>query len=40
MKYPLVEMYVDDEIKRRVLEILESGRYIKGPKVKHLKKNL
>lgn len=30
----LSEMYIDDEIKQAALEVLESGRYIKGPKVK------
>jgi len=31
MKYNLVEMFVDDEIKRKAIEIIESKRYIKGP---------
>ncbi len=30
----LSEMYIDDEIKQAALEVLDSGRYIKGPKVK------
>ena len=38
MKYPLVKMYVDDEIKRKALEILESGKYIKGPESKAFEK--
>jgi perosamine synthetase len=32
-KINLSEMYVDDEIKRAALKVLESGRYIKGPRV-------
>ncbi len=31
MRYNLVEMFVDDEIKRKAVEIIESKRYIKGP---------
>jgi perosamine synthetase len=31
MKYNLVEMFVDEEIKRKAVEIIESKRYIKGP---------
>ena len=31
MKYNLVEMYVDDEIKKKAVEVIESKRYIKGP---------
>ncbi len=31
MKYNLVEMFVDDEIKEKAIEIIESKRYIKGP---------
>ena len=31
MKYNLVEMFVDDEIRRKAVEILDSKRYIKGP---------
>jgi dTDP-4-amino-4,6-dideoxygalactose transaminase len=32
-KINLSEMYVDDEIKEAAIEVLSSGRYIKGPKV-------
>lgn len=30
MKYNLSEMYVDDDIRSKVIEVLNSGRYIKG----------
>ncbi|WP_455393059.1 DegT/DnrJ/EryC1/StrS family aminotransferase [[Eubacterium] cellulosolvens] len=33
-KINLTEMYVDDEIKQAALDVLDSGRYIKGPRVK------
>ncbi len=34
MKYNLVEMYVDDEIRSKVIEVINSKRYIKGPEAK------
>ncbi len=34
MKYNLVEMYVDDEIRKKVIEVIDSKRYIKGPEAK------
>ena len=34
MKYNLVEMYVDDEIRQKAIEVLDSKRYIKGPESK------
>ena len=34
MKYNLVEMYVDDEIRTKALQVLNSKRYIKGPENK------
>ncbi len=34
MNYNLVEMYVDDEIRNKVLEVIDSKRYIKGPETK------
>ncbi len=34
MDIPLSKMYMDDEIKRAVLEVLESGRFVKGPNCK------
>ncbi len=33
-KIALSEMFVDDEIKQAALDVLTSGRYIKGPRVK------
>ena len=34
----IAEMYVDDEIKQSVLEVLESGHYIRGPNNKYFEK--
>ncbi|MHA1729463.1 MAG: DegT/DnrJ/EryC1/StrS family aminotransferase [Promethearchaeota archaeon] len=34
MKVPLCVMYMDDEIKKVVLDVLESGQYINGPQAK------
>ena len=34
MKYNLVEMYVDDEIRNKAIEVIDSKRYIKGPEAK------
>ena len=36
MKVPLNRMYVDDETRKAVMEVLESGRYVKGPKAEEL----
>ncbi|MEA3557806.1 MAG: DegT/DnrJ/EryC1/StrS family aminotransferase [Candidatus Thermoplasmatota archaeon] len=36
MKVPLNRMYVDDEIKKAVIDVLESGRYVKGPRAKEM----
>ncbi len=38
MKYNLVEMFVNDEIKEAALRVLESKRYIKGPETKSFEK--
>ncbi len=34
MKYNLVEMYVDDEIREKAIDVINSKRYIKGPESK------
>lgn len=36
MKVPLNKMFVDEETRKVVLEVLESGRYVKGPKAAEL----
>ncbi|MFW3146835.1 MAG: DegT/DnrJ/EryC1/StrS family aminotransferase [Thermoplasmatota archaeon] len=36
MNVPLNRMFVDDEIRKAVLDVLESGRYVKGPKADEL----
>ncbi|MBN1389629.1 MAG: DegT/DnrJ/EryC1/StrS family aminotransferase [Candidatus Thermoplasmatota archaeon] len=36
MKVPLNRMFVDDDTRKAVLEVLESGRYVKGPKADEL----
>ena len=36
MNVALNRMFVDEEIKRAVLEVLESGWYVKGPKAREL----
>ena len=38
MKYNLVEMYVDDEIRNKAIEVINSKRYIKGPEAKEFEK--
>ena len=38
MKVPLSKVYVDDEIRKIVLETLDSGWYILGEKVKEFQK--
>ena len=39
-KIDLSKMYVDDEIKKAAVEVLESGKYIKGPKVEQFEEKL
>ncbi|MFO8050512.1 MAG: DegT/DnrJ/EryC1/StrS family aminotransferase [Thermoplasmatota archaeon] len=36
MKIPLNRMYVDQEIRDAVMEVLDSGRYVKGPRAKEM----
>jgi dTDP-4-amino-4,6-dideoxygalactose transaminase len=36
MKVPLNRMYVDEETRKAVLGVLESGKYVKGPRAKEL----
>lgn len=36
MKIPLNKMFVDDETRNAVMEVLESGRYVKGPRASEL----
>lgn len=36
MKIGLNRMFVDEEIKQAVMEVLESGRYVKGPKASQM----
>ena len=38
MRYNLSEMYVDDEIQTKVIDVLDSGRYIKGEENKNFEK--
>ena len=38
MKYNLVEMYVDDEIRNKAIEVLNSKRYIKGNESKEFER--
>jgi len=38
MKINLAEMYVDEEIKKAVIDVLESGRYVKGQEAKNFEK--
>ncbi len=38
MKVNLTEMFVNEEIKRAVMEVLESKRYVKGPQAKEFEK--
>ena len=39
MRYNLSEMYVDDEIRTKVINVLNSGRYIKGEENKNFEKD-
>jgi dTDP-4-amino-4,6-dideoxygalactose transaminase len=38
MKIPLNKMFVDDETRNAVLEVLESGRFVKGPRASELER--
>ena len=38
MKIPLSKPYVDQEIKDKVLEVIDSGNYILGSQSKHFEK--
>ncbi len=38
MKIDLNKMFVDDEVREAVMDVLESGWYVKGPKAKEMEK--
>ena len=38
MKVPLCEMYLDDDIKKAAIDVLESGHYVNGPQAKAFEK--